>query len=271
MTGLGHFHTYICSSLVGGGFVLQQQTYKKFISFPILNLFFSTELACIPLARGNASSSLMKILYTDSKRIAKAYSIDTLLGDLPDSLKSRALRYQFEEDAYHFLLGRILLKRGLLSLGYSTNLLETISYNEEGKPLLEEVFFSISHSQNLVACAISEKEVVGLDVEMARDVDWKYFRSYFSEKEWTRIAADKSRRIFYTYWTQKEAILKVNGVGLSQLTNIKLAGTCAVFYSRGNTSRWQLKMLKFPFFPKTYACLCTASSCAPKMIHLTKV
>lgn len=210
----------------------------------------------------------MQIFYTNSKLVAQQYSITDLLAQLPKSLEERALRYKFEEDAYNFLLGRLLLKKGLIQLGFSGDLVNNIYYNEKEKPLLKETFFSIAHSKNLVACAISTEHVLGLDIEMSRNIDRKYFRHCFSDSEWNSVLKDESMHTFYTYWTQKEAILKANGVGLDQLMNIQLQKDTALFKSANSISNWQLNMIQFPSFTEAYACLCSNLFSSPKLLYI---
>ncbi len=71
---------------------------------------------------------------------------------------------------------------------------------ENGRPLLEHGFISISHSGAIVACAVSE-DVVGLDVEELRER---------SEKLWVRAGVHS-----YEEWCKKEAYVKFLGSGFT--------------------------------------------------------
>ena len=148
---------------------------------------------------------MIKIYYAKSSVFEQESSLEDLLKHLPTHFAERALRYQFPQDAYNFVLGRLMLKKAIKALGLSENSLNKISYNEEGKPLMEGISFSISHSQDLVACAFSATGNIGLDVEYPRNIERVYFRHCFNDQEWGLIEKDKSNHTFYQYWTQKEA------------------------------------------------------------------
>lgn len=202
---------------------------------------------------------MITIYYAKSSVFETQITLESLLKRLPEHFSERALRYQFSEDAYNFVLGRLMLKKALKTVGLSENSLDTISYNEEGKPLIEGISFSISHSQDLVACAFDRTGHIGLDVEYPRAIKRAHFRHCFNDKEWASIEEDESMHTFYQYWTQKEAILKANGLGLAHLMAIDIkTPTLAHFYNKESltSSTWNLKALKFGT-SAAYACLCT--------------
>ena len=76
--------------------------------------------------------------------------------------------------------------------------------NENGKPVTDGAFFSISHSGSLVACAVSDCPV-GLDIERIRPVPERLGRAL---QPWERTAD------FWRLWTRREAALKCRGDGL---------------------------------------------------------
>lgn len=71
---------------------------------------------------------------------------------------------------------------------------------ENGKPALDDGFVSISHSGDVVACAVST-EAVGLDIEEMRPR---------KEDLWQRAGADD-----YAAWCKKEAYVKFLGNGFT--------------------------------------------------------
>ena len=89
----------------------------------------------------------------------------------------------------------------------------------KGKPYLKsntDVHFSMSHTDSLVAVAVSSGEV-GIDVEAVRSADPKLCERFFTKSEQEFVAAgtpDWLKR-FYAVWTRKEAYLKYTGKGLS--------------------------------------------------------
>ena len=77
--------------------------------------------------------------------------------------------------------------------------------NENGKPLTDGAFFSVSHSGALVACAVSDREV-GLDLEQIRPVPKRLGQTL--QEQW-ETAED-----FWHLWTRREAALKCRGDAL---------------------------------------------------------
>ncbi len=88
-----------------------------------------------------------------------------------------------------------------------------IERNENGKPYAvnADVFFSISHSADIVACAISDKEI-GLDIEQIKNIRLKAAEKFADEAEIAYIGNDINR--FFEIWTLKEAFFKCKGTGL---------------------------------------------------------
>ena len=87
-----------------------------------------------------------------------------------------------------------------------------------GKPYLvgETLHISLSHTQGLVCCAVSEK-TCGVDCEYPRAVSQSTMRRVCTEKELRDIfAADDPCARFMVYWTLKESISKKRGTGLRE-------------------------------------------------------
>ncbi len=102
----------------------------------------------------------------------------------------------------------------------------TIIKNENGKPYIDKegVYFNISHTNGLVACAVSDKEV-GIDCEK---IDTAYDKRvqklanrYFVENEIKLLEkSDFDSCVFFRIWTSKEAIIKRLGGNMSLLKKI---------------------------------------------------
>lgn len=186
---------------------------------------------------------MLTIYQADTKRFQAEKSLEKLLEELPLNMHKKAIRYKFKEDAYNFIVGRLLLKKGLEELGM-VDQLQHIAYRNSGKPYLKDVFFNISHSGNLVVCALSTKGVVGIDIEKTKEVKLGDFDSWFSKKEWTEInKASSPLQKFYWYWTRKESVIKALGVTLSYLHKIEVDATKDHFIENGK--KWYLKDLDF--------------------------
>jgi 4'-phosphopantetheinyl transferase len=91
------------------------------------------------------------------------------------------------------------------------------------KPILPAetgLFFSVSHSGDLVLIAVSNSEI-GVDVEFIKP-DMRYhdiLPEYFVDSEIEFIQQSNSTERFYTLWTRKEALSKGIGTGLD--SNLK--------------------------------------------------
>jgi 4'-phosphopantetheinyl transferase len=141
------------------------------------------------------------------------------LGKLlsPKELK-KSSRFRLAKDRRVYIAGRGLLRRlaGEV-IGISPEDFE-VEEGAFGKPHLhgfEKLLpFNISNSGEVIAIAFDfANREVGVDLEII-DPEFDYFDVagyYFSEKECARIYSHSD---FYKFWTMKEALLKVTGVGL---------------------------------------------------------
>lgn len=99
-------------------------------------------------------------------------------------------------------------------------------YGEKGKPYLEKIplFFSISHSEGRVICAVSETEV-GADLQYPRKMDAARLAArFFSEeekREFSSLSLKEQEEFFYRLWVRKEAYGKLTGEGLAKVISQK--------------------------------------------------
>ncbi|WP_026127068.1 4'-phosphopantetheinyl transferase family protein [Nocardiopsis xinjiangensis] len=80
--------------------------------------------------------------------------------------------------------------------------------------------FSVSHSGEWVALAVTDGAPVGVDVERvapARDLDGLagYTLADDEHRVWSVLDEPQRTGAFYGYWARKEALLKATGLGLS--------------------------------------------------------
>lgn len=91
-------------------------------------------------------------------------------------------------------------------------------YNDYGKPYLKNLnlFFSISHSNGVVAVGVSDKEV-GIDLELVRPVPFALVKKVLSMDELSKYQSlDEKEKLeyFFSIWTKKEALVKKNGTSV---------------------------------------------------------
>jgi len=143
--------------------------------------------------------------------------IQNSLTKFSKKYQQKILKYRRWQDAQLSLLGRLLLINGMKDLNSQLEVFE-LEYTEYNKPFFSnlDLKFNISHSGNIVLCAISESYDLGVDIELIKDIEIEDFKSQMTAYEWNGIEQDNYPEIaFYEYWTQKEAIIKAHGKGLS--------------------------------------------------------
>ena len=103
-------------------------------------------------------------------------------------------------------------------------------YGNYGKPRLADypnLHFNLAHSNGRALIIVSEKAVVGVDLEKVRSVPklLALAKRFFKSSEYEAIVAlpeSLQPKQFFAYWTCKEAYLKAVGIGLSQISNLEL-------------------------------------------------
>lgn len=106
------------------------------------------------------------------------------------------------------LLEKVLSRYGMRS--------QDVYLDECGKPQIEGLFFNLSHSGELVICAVSGK-AVGCDVEQQGKAPRNLAKRFFCENEQrylSRVADDKYDEALYRLWTLKESYMKYTGEGM---------------------------------------------------------
>jgi 4'-phosphopantetheinyl transferase len=157
---------------------------------------------------------MVTIYYTLLEPGLKITDFKNGLALLPVEIRTILGRYHHERDQLRLLIGKLLLLKGLRDSGHGTTSLDEITYTPYRKPVLPDIKFNISHSGNMVACAVTTLGEVGIDTEEKLGVNIPDFRKCFSEDEWSWIQTGEQLASFYKLWTKKESVLKACGTGL---------------------------------------------------------
>lgn len=137
--------------------------------------------------------------------------VQRLLPQVSAQRREQALRFK------HTLGQFCCLKSWLMLNAMHIGEMEFL-YNEHGKPYIEGgPFFSISHCKEGIAVAIDDQPV-GIDIEAIRNVDQDLILRTMNEEEQRQI---HSNRDFTRLWTQKEAILKMEGTGITSFEQLQ--------------------------------------------------
>jgi 4'-phosphopantetheinyl transferase len=139
---------------------------------------------------------------------------------LDDSERRRTARFYFLPDRVRYSVCHANVRRILAS--YLQRQPESLAFREgaRGKPELasdSSLRFNLSHSKSVAVLAVALDTEVGVDVEDVRPIERNVAERFFSPAELDAMAALDSLEwldAFYRCWTRKEAILKVEGVGL---------------------------------------------------------
>lgn len=175
------------------------------------------------------SSSIHPTLSGDEVHVWRV-SLDQPAADhallLSSDEQMRAERFRFERERRRFTVGRGALR---IILGRYLNASPedlVFEYGANGKPTLStrslqpELCFNLSHSEELMLLAVTQKREVGIDLEYIRpnlDVE-KLGEQFFSPSERAELDAlpsEKRLNSFFSGWTRKEAYLKARGDGMT--------------------------------------------------------
>lgn len=117
-------------------------------------------------------------------------------------------------------LSRIAREALKLSAEKSGVTLGKLLKDERGAPYpVNGNYWAISHKPEYVVAVVS-RDKVGIDIEEIKPRPESLFARVASDEEWE--IKEKSRDIFFRYWTAKEAILKVIGIGISGLKTCRI-------------------------------------------------
>ena len=145
-----------------------------------------------------------------------SYSAEDLRSEyekIKERFVSVGLRKIAERDEN--ILGRLILNKAMQSLSVGEY---TVEYRGNEKPLLissSGLHFNISHSGDLVALALSDKEV-GCDVQEIRPYNPRVAKRNYCEKETEFIENSLGKdESFIRLWALKESVLKFDGSGIA--------------------------------------------------------
>ncbi|NNC23238.1 4'-phosphopantetheinyl transferase superfamily protein [Salinisphaera sp. USBA-960] len=196
---------------------------------------------------------------------AAALAIDILPRDtLPSQQQQRLSSMASASARRQTHAGLWLLGKLLSAAGESRDKLATLGYAGDGRPTLADgPSFNISHSRDLVACALSYELTLGLDIETRDQRIPPRIARETSDDERAATAAVPSA--FFDFWCAREATIKASGrVGLGRLKRVRLAPGCA----RVDDEKWHL--LPLHLAPGYAACLASPATIAPCEISVVR-
>lgn len=151
-----------------------------------------------------------------------------LEGDIDETMLSdqeleRCAKYVYEKDRRMALITRVSIRKVLSQYSPEVSPKEwEFETNEYGRPYVSElmnkhsIFFSISHSKDLLIILISKNMSSGVDVEwINREVNIDLACRYYTSLERAQIENSKTemKSNFIKIWTLKESFIKAIGRG----------------------------------------------------------
>ncbi len=128
--------------------------------------------------------------------------------------KEQEIKSRKKESYVAYYLLNEMLKEYNLSL-------KDLTYKED-KPLLPNIYVSISHKDNYIACVISSNEV-GIDIERVKPVPKEISNQFFTPEEQEYIEnSNLNLNSFFELYTIKECLSKIDGRGLKAFPEINI-------------------------------------------------
>lgn len=175
-------------------------------------------------APGSGQAEIWYCFYDEIREPSLLDRYDALMND---EERARHRRLYFARDRHQFLVTRALVRTVLSRYAPVAPSDWTFRVGAYGRPFvtgpLQEprLFFNLSNTRGLVACAVSgAHEAVGVDVEAMdrRTEPAAIAHRFFSPFEVSVLSAlplERQRERFFSYWTLKESYIKARGLGLA--------------------------------------------------------
>ena len=150
--------------------------------------------------------------------------LEKLVPFLSANELQKANSFLFEHLRYAYILRRGALRHILSQYCNIEPQSINFNYNNYQKPYLEpnnyNLQFNMSNSNKMAVLAITQKDLIGVDIEYLKPIDdiINIAHNFFSETEFKTLAEvpiTQQLKAFYTIWTRKEALVKASGEGLS--------------------------------------------------------
>jgi 4'-phosphopantetheinyl transferase len=175
------------------------------------------------------------------------------MEQLPAAKREQVMRLRPPLSRFNSTFGWLLVRFGFRHAGHADFELSRLQFNERKKPRWPGgCDFNLSHSDALLACALADNGLVGIDVELIRPLrdERQMFERILSPQEDLPPGTDS--KSFFHYWTCKEAVIKAEGSGgVWDMPGVNLQGTEAYYKNRS----WRLYPLELiPGYAACIAC-----------------
>jgi 4'-phosphopantetheinyl transferase len=146
----------------------------------------------------------------------KKEEYDTFFSLMSDKKKGRISRFKNDDDKKRSICAEMLAKREIAKRYGILPCNVILDAEENGKPYAKnlDIHFSLSHSGDYAVCALGEKPI-GIDIQKIVPYNEKTAKKVCSQSELEIVekSDDKSAE-FIKLWTKKEAVMKMEGLGI---------------------------------------------------------
>lgn len=143
--------------------------------------------------------------------------VEGMMPSIPAWRREAAMEFKFPEGRKECVMAYLELCRGL-RLEYGIQDMPNFAYGPHGKPYLPkypDIHFNLSHCRQAVGCIIGNRPC-GLDIERVRTQNTELTNYVMNMEEREKILHSPDPEIEFTrLWTQKEAVLKLHGTGIT--------------------------------------------------------
>lgn len=164
---------------------------------------------------------MILVNYTRLEGALPAAAVRALLDQLPKPKADAMARLKNPRQSTASMLGLLLLKQALEQLGGVDFRFDQLKFSPGEKPLSTQgIEFNITHSETIVACAVSRNIALGIDSETISKQPVTRLHHIFNESELAMISNDNEK--FLELWVKKEAVAKASGDGVRAMKAIDL-------------------------------------------------
>ena len=160
---------------------------------------------------------MVKVYIADVTILQDEEIYKQLYAHLDEERRVKTDRFRFPKDRKLSVGAGVLLIYALQKENVGN---VSIEVKPTGKPYLagkENLFFNLSHSENMVMCVVADKEV-GCDVERRTEFDRALASYVMTKQELQQIygldSEAEQQEMFFRLWTLKESYMKATGFGI---------------------------------------------------------
>jgi 4'-phosphopantetheinyl transferase len=170
--------------------------------------------------------SAVHVDLVETANAAALDKLDSYLTLLSKDEHERMARLVFDRDQRAFVITRAHVRTMLSRYAAVAPTDWRFVENVHGRPEIldrpagtPDLRFNISHTDGLIACAVTIGREVGVDVEhigrhLTHDIAGRFFAPD-EVADLRKLPRHDQERVFFDYWTLKEAYIKARGFGLA--------------------------------------------------------